>query len=80
VRFSRGAVYSPAFYVLTLTVMLLCALEPAILRELSELDERADQQAPSLLGVVARPLAYLFGLLLFLIFDEHNSQFIYSQF
>ena len=79
-RFSRGAAYSSAFYGLTLIVVLFCVLEPFLLRDLNELDERAGVQGLSLFRVVARPIAYLCGLLLFLLFDEHNSQFIYSQF
>jgi hypothetical protein len=34
----------------------------------------------SLLRVVVRPLAYSCGLFLFLVFDQHNAQFICSQF
>jgi len=30
--------------------------------------------------VMVHPIAYLFGLLLFLLFDSNNAQFIYSQF
>lgn len=79
-RFSSGMAYSPAFYVLTAMVAVFCALEPLILQELNALEENADLRGLSLFRVVARPLAYLCGLLLFLLFDEHNSQFIYSQF
>ena len=43
-RLSRGAAYSIVFYVLTLIVALFCALEPFILRDLNELDERAGAQ------------------------------------
>lgn len=79
-RFSRGAVYSSAFYVFTLLVLLFSALEPSLARELNALEERGDLEPPSPLRAFVRPIAYLCGLLLFLVFDEHNAQFIYSQF
>jgi len=50
------------------------------MQKLNELEERAGMDGPSPLRILVRPIAYSFGLLLFLLFDEHNSQFIYSQF
>lgn len=79
-RFSRGAAYSIAFYVLTLTAVVFCALEPLLMDELSFMKERAGARGLFAYRVVGRPLAYLCGLLLFLLFDQNNSQFIYSQF
>jgi hypothetical protein len=51
-----------------------------LLRKLGETEDRAGAGGLSPFRVVVRPLAYAFGLLLFLLFDEHNAQFIYSQF
>jgi hypothetical protein len=60
--------------------VLFCALEPLLLHKLDEIEERAGASGLSFFRIVARPIAYLCGLLLFLLFDEHNTQFIYSQF
>ncbi|HYA64418.1 MAG TPA: MBOAT family O-acyltransferase [Candidatus Sulfotelmatobacter sp.] len=79
-RLTSGRAYSAAFYVFTLVVLLFCALEPLLLRKLSEIEERAGADGLSPFHVMGRPLAYACGLLLFLLFDEHNTQFIYSQF
>ena len=79
-RFTSGRAYSTAFYVFTLVVALFCALEPLLLRKLNEFEELAATEGPSPFYVIGRPLAYACGLLLFLVFDEHNTQFIYSQF
>jgi hypothetical protein len=48
-------------------------LEPFLVRELRELEERVDLETTSPLRVLARSIAYLCGLLLFLVFDEHNA-------
>lgn len=79
-RIAGGRAYGAGFYAFTSAVVLFCAVEPLILRKLTEIEERAGAAGPSPFRIVGRPLAYLFGLLLFLLFDEHNTQFIYSQF
>lgn len=79
-RISAGASYSPLFYGLLLLIVLFCAVEPVLMRKLTEIEERAGADGPSAFRILGRPIAYALGLLLFLIFDEHNSQFIYSQF
>jgi alginate O-acetyltransferase complex protein AlgI len=79
-HFSRGAAYNDVFYVFTALVVVFCALEPLILRSLNELDEQAGSSGLAPMRVLGRPMAYLFGLLLFLLFDQNNAQFIYSQF
>jgi hypothetical protein len=79
-RFGRGSAYSSAFYAYTIVVVLFCALEPVITRTLAESEERAGQTGPSSFRIIVRPLAYALGLLLFLLFDQKNPQFIYSQF
>jgi alginate O-acetyltransferase complex protein AlgI len=79
-RFSTGATYGMVFYFFTLAIMLLCALEPRISQSLSQAEERAADEGVSPFRVVVRPLAYLFGLFVFLLFDTNNAQFIYSQF
>jgi D-alanyl-lipoteichoic acid acyltransferase DltB (MBOAT superfamily) len=79
-RFSLGATYERTFYLFTLAMMVFCALEPLILRNLMNMDERAASERVSPFRVVIRPIAYSFGLFLFLLFDTNNAQFIYSQF
>ena len=79
-RFAGGRAYGGGFYGFTAALVLLCVIEPWIVRKLGEMEDRAGADGPSLFRIVVRPLAYAFGLLLFLLFDEHNAQFIYSQF
>jgi alginate O-acetyltransferase complex protein AlgI len=79
-RFGRGSPYSSAFYVYTITILLFCVIEPFIMQSLNEIDDRAGADGPSPFRIIVRPLVYMFGLLLFLLFDENNAQFIYSQF
>jgi len=79
-HFSRGTAYSAAFYAFTLLVVCFCALEPLIVEQLGQMEEYVSARGAFVIRVVGRPIAYLCGLLLFLLFDEHNSQFIYSQF
>jgi D-alanyl-lipoteichoic acid acyltransferase DltB (MBOAT superfamily) len=79
-RFGGGRAYGGGFYSFTAAVILLCVVEAWLLRKLGELEDRAGADGPSPFRIVVRPLAYAFGLLLFLLFDEHNTQFIYSQF
>jgi alginate O-acetyltransferase complex protein AlgI len=79
-HFAVGKAYGPGFYVFTVMVIFFCAVEPLVLHKLSEMEERAGANDLSAFRIVVRPFAYLFGLLLFLLFDQNNSQFIYSQF
>ncbi len=79
-RFAGGRAYGGGFYVYTAAVILFCVIEPWILRKLSEMEDRDGADGPSPFRFIVRPFAYAFGLLLFLLFDEHNAQFIYSQF
>ena len=68
------------FYACVLAIGGLCAAEPWIVRKLSGIEEQAGGDGLSVFRVLARPIAYAFGLLLFLLFDQNNAQFIYSQF
>ena len=79
-RFASGGRYGHPFYALLTLMVAFCVIEPALIRKLGELDERSGGNGLSVFRVVARQVAYLFGLLLFLLFDEHNAQFIYSRF
>jgi alginate O-acetyltransferase complex protein AlgI len=78
---SLGASFSPVFYGIVAVLIVFCACEPWLMQGLTEFeanDGLAD--GPSPFRLVIRPIAYSFGLLLFTLFDEHNAQFIYSQF
>jgi hypothetical protein len=79
-RFTWRLEYERLFYGITLAVALFCAIEPVILRALAEADEDAGASGLSTFRIVVRPVVYLFGLTLFLLFDQSYSQFIYSQF
>jgi len=79
-RLGRGSSFGVGFYGFLALLVAFCAVEPWLMSKLNELEEKADAAGPSPFRVVVRPVAYSFGLLLFLLFDEHNAQFIYSQF
>ena len=79
-HFSAGKGYSVEFYAFTIAVAVFCAIEPLLLRKLGEIEEQAGADGPSAFRILVRPIAYSFGLLLFLLFDENNAQFLYSQF
>ncbi len=79
-RFGSGREFSLAFYFFTLAVIVFCALEPVLMGKLGEIEEQSGTGGISAFRVVWRPVLYCLGLILFLLFDEHNTQFIYSQF
>jgi len=79
-RMTWRAEYGALFYGVTLLVALFCAVEPLLMRALVEVDEEFASSELSMFRVVVRPVAYLCGLTLFLLFDQNSSQFIYSQF
>lgn len=69
--------YQVNFYLITLLVIGYTAMEPL----LAAWFERLDQRVPAALRLaVWRPVIFAFGLLLFLVFDDRNTQFIYFQF
>jgi len=69
--------YSINFYLITFLVMLFAALEPMLASWLRAL-EKSVVTLPTLF--LLRPAMYAFGLLLFVIFDDRDNQFIYFQF
>lgn len=72
-----GTSYSLNFYLVTLLTALWCAAEP----RLAELWTRGEAVLGGRGGTyLLRPLLYASGLLLFLIFDDRSTQFIYFQF
>ena len=79
-RFAARPEFSPLFYGFTIAVALFCVLEPSLMSVLADVEEQAGRAGPSLFRIVVRPIVYLFGFLLFLLFDQTYSQFIYSQF
>jgi len=80
VRPRGGSSYGPEFFLFTGAVALFCAFEPSVFEWLDGVDERHTREGPSPYRVIVRPLAYLLGLLIFLLFDQMNTQFIYFQF
>jgi alginate O-acetyltransferase complex protein AlgI len=79
-RMGSGRAYGGEFYVFSLVVMLFCVIEPIVMWKLNEIDESSGAGGLSAFRVLVRPILYLSGLVLFLLFDERNTQFIYSQF
>jgi hypothetical protein len=79
-RFNAGSTFGAGFYAFVVAITAYCAAEPWLMRKLGEIEEQAGADGPSVFRITVRPIAHAFGLLLFLLFDEHNTQFIYSQF
>jgi len=81
-RLRFGFSYPVDFYLLVLSMVLFCVVEP----HLAALWTRAEEGLTALRGGVPvhsyllRPAIYACGLLLFLIFDDRSTQFIYFQF
>jgi alginate O-acetyltransferase complex protein AlgI len=81
-RLRFGVSYGINFYLATALVAGLCALEPALAAAWQKTEGACAPRTPARAAhtYLLRPLFYAFGLLLFLIFDERNMQFIYFQF
>ena len=79
-RFSGGTEFGAGFYWFLAAVIAFCISEPWVMQKLLEIDERSGEEGLSPFRVLVRPIVYGFGLLLFLLFNENNAQFIYSQF
>jgi D-alanyl-lipoteichoic acid acyltransferase DltB (MBOAT superfamily) len=69
--------YPVNFYLVTLMVAAFVVLEPALANALQRIEKRVVMPVQLLIW---RPLIYAVGLLLFLIFDDRDTQFIYFQF
>ncbi len=69
-------------YLATLLVGGICILEPCMRNVIGRFDAWAKRYVQLALAntYLFRPALYAFGLLLFIIFDERNTQFIYFQF
>jgi alginate O-acetyltransferase complex protein AlgI len=69
--------YSINFYLVTLMVAAVAFIEPFLVDRMSRLEKRIPMPAQLFL---LRPALYACGLVLFLIFDDRDTQFIYFQF
>jgi alginate O-acetyltransferase complex protein AlgI len=69
-------------YLVTLLVCGVCVLEPLLKEQIGKLDALAKRHMHLAVAntYLFRPTLYALGLLLFIIFDERNTQFIYFQF
>jgi alginate O-acetyltransferase complex protein AlgI len=74
--------YSINFYLITILVGAIALIEPWMAQRFDQLEGyfRGSGNRALTNLLVWRPLLYSFGLLLFLIFDDQNTQFIYFQF
>jgi alginate O-acetyltransferase complex protein AlgI len=81
-RFSLGVSYSVNFYAVTLLACAFCAVEPVLKQVLERLEQRTDASLAWTRANVylVRPIAYACLLLLFMVFDDRDTQFIYFQF
>ncbi|MGH9554552.1 MAG: MBOAT family O-acyltransferase [Terriglobales bacterium] len=81
-QWSWGTSFSSTFYGAVVLGGLFCLVEPYLVRFLSWLDQAASERrsAHAAAMVVTRAVTYACGLLLFMIFDQQDTQFIYFQF
>ena len=81
-RFSFGASLPVNFYLVTLMIMAFVAVEPYLARCSNWFDERVAEHwvGDGFNFLLLRPVMYACGLLLFLLFDDRDTQFIYFQF
>jgi alginate O-acetyltransferase complex protein AlgI len=81
-RFRPGVSYGANFYLVVAMVALFCAVEPLVSSAWDGMEERltAHRGGLALHSYLIRPALYGFGLLLFLLFDDRSTQFIYFQF
>ena len=82
VRWSFGLSYSMNFYLVTILLCVWCLIEPYCARGVAYAESLAER-APAYFVAnwfVLRPLVYATALLLFMIFDDRDIQFIYFQF
>jgi D-alanyl-lipoteichoic acid acyltransferase DltB (MBOAT superfamily) len=79
---TTGVSYSIGFYLTLAALVLFCAIEPVIGNWITKAEhkviDRKSVWVPRLL--LLRPVVYALALLLFMIFDERDTQFIYFQF
>jgi D-alanyl-lipoteichoic acid acyltransferase DltB (MBOAT superfamily) len=80
--FSPRISFSLDFYLVTMLVGAVCVLEPYVRDWFCKLDAVIEQHAVlvAVNAYLLRPLLYALGLLLFLMFNEREVQFIYFQF
>ena len=81
VRFSGGYSYSVNFYLMVAVWCVWIAIEPAAGRLIARL---GTPEAPGVMSAfnrgLLRPASYACLLLLFFMFDDRDTQFIYFQF
>lgn len=79
-RFSFS--YGVNFYLVTLLAALFCLAEPFLADAMTKLEKRWSAKAAGAVWTLYawRPLLYACALLLFLVFDDQDTQFIYFQF
>ncbi|MDP2996688.1 MAG: MBOAT family O-acyltransferase [Bryobacterales bacterium] len=81
-RFQPGLSYSVNFYLVTLLFAGFCVIEPYLARLMEWFDTWCAERTVALAAnqYAFRPLIYAWGLLMFMIFDDQDTQFIYFQF
>jgi len=80
-KLNMGTSYSVNFYIVTVMVAAFCLMEPYLVSALSSFGALINKSRFTLLtNLAARPALYACGLLLFMIFDDQDTQFIYFQF
>jgi alginate O-acetyltransferase complex protein AlgI len=83
IKFSFGLSYSINFYLVTLLIAAICAFEPIGAYLVTRFDNATEKNSSLCRRVrlyAFRPALYAVGILLFMIFDDQDTKFIYFQF
>jgi D-alanyl-lipoteichoic acid acyltransferase DltB (MBOAT superfamily) len=78
--FSSGASFASHFYIVTLLLVLFCAVEPYLVGWVGKIAVFGRDRVSLPTIALARFVVYCCGLLLFMVFRQREVQFIYFQF
>jgi len=79
-HFTAGFAFDSAFYVFTGAAAVFCIVEPYFARLVRDEEETSSAERLAWSRILVRPLAYSCCLVLFMLFDVLDGQFIYTQF
>ena len=81
-HFKPGLSFSVNFYLIVMMISLFCVAERYLGRLAQRLDTEIESRWHSSVAsmLLARPLLYALGIILFMVFDDRDTQFIYFQF
>lgn len=78
--FTGTRTFSPVFYLFVAAMVVFCALEPLLARGMAWADDKVTSTGSWMNLALMRLPLYTSALMLFMIFDQLDTQFIYFQF